>query len=313
MQRPRLLSTISALAGLLILFLGGCGDGRDQTAACAGVAWIGREVLVPAGPVSRDGGEFQPEEAFLEDGEVAAFAIDATEVTNAQFGAFVTETRYVTTAERLGPDGVRLGGAVFDRETFSWRIDPSADWRHPLGAGSNIAGRENEPVVQVSFEDAQAYARFASRRLPTELEWERAARLGTQAPLDRDAEAYDADDAPTANTWQGAFPVADEGRDGYRGLAPVGCFAPSATGLYDMTGNVWEWTIDWYGETHAPADEADARMHDPEGIAKHVIKGGSHLCAPNFCARYRTRSRQGADPGLGTSHIGFRTARDVSG
>lgn len=303
---PLLIACAIALAALT-----GCAR-TEETLSCAGSEWAGREVNVPGGAVSRTSGAFQPEENFLTNGEVAAFAIDATEVTNAQFAAFVAATGYVTAAERTDGTGGRAGGAVFDRDTFSWRLDPQADWRHPLGAGSSIEGRADYPVVQVSFEDAEAYARWAGRRLPTELEWERAARLDAAAPLQREAEAYAADDgAPIANTWQGAFPIADEGRDGFRGAAPVGCFPPNAIGLFDMIGNVWEWTADWYGETQAPRSETEARELDPEGIAKRVIKGGSHLCAPNFCARYRSRSRQGGDPELGTSHIGFRTVRSM--
>jgi formylglycine-generating enzyme required for sulfatase activity len=298
------------VAGLLALATAACGGRGDVEAMrCAAPADIvGRQVLIPAGAVVRQqGGRFQPEEAAMRDGATAAFTIDATEVTNAQFAAFVAETGYTTTAERLQPDGRRAGGAVFDRTTRMWRLDPDADWRRPLGRGSSIAGLDRHPVVQVSFEDAQAYARWRGRRLPTELEWERAARLDAAAPNDREAEAYAGDGAPIANTWQGAFPLLDAARDGFAGTAPVGCFPPTATGLYDAVGNVWEWTTDWYSETSSPGSEAAAREADPEHLAKRVIKGGSHLCAPNFCARYRSRSRQGGDPGLGTSHIGFRT------
>ncbi len=299
------------LAAILALAAAACGardDARTATHCAAPADIVGTQVLIPAGAVVRaEGGRFQPEEEIVRDGATAAFSVDATEVTNAQFAAFVAATGYLTTAERRGPDSQRAGGAVFDRTTRMWRLDPEADWRHPLGEGSSIEGRERHPVVQVSFEDAQAYARWSGRRLPSELEWERAARLDTPAPQEREAEAYADGGAPIANTWQGAFPLLDDARDGFAGTAPVGCFPPTSTGLYDAVGNVWEWTTDWYGETSLPQSESAAREADPEHIAKHVIKGGSHLCAANFCARYRSRSRQGGDPGLGTSHIGFRT------
>lgn len=296
----------------LLLMLASCDRESTPASLCEGSHFVGREVLIAAGHVRRDGGVFQSEEAFLQDGVVDAFAIDVTEVTNAQFAAFVEATNYVTTAERTDAQGLRSGGAVFDRDTFAWRLDLDADWRHPLGAGSSINGRDHYPVVQVSFEDAQAYARWAGRRLPTELEWERAARLDASPPDAREAEAYANEQSPIANTWQGAFPIHDEGRDGFIGAAPVGCFGANVAGVYDMIGNVWEWTLDWYGETRLVATESEARALDPEAIAKRVIKGGSHLCAPNFCARYRSRARQGGDPGLGASHIGFRTVRSVS-
>jgi len=305
------------LGVLLALATAACGEPRHGVDAihCAPLAdVVGTQVLIPAGAVVRSqGGQFQPEEEVVRDGATDAFTIDATEVTNAQFAAFVAATGYVTSAERAQADGRRAGGAVFDRATRMWGIDPEADWRHPLGHGSSIAGLERHPVVQVAFEDAQAYARWSSRRLPTELEWERASRLDAPAPREREAEAYAHGGGPIANTWQGAFPLLDDARDGFAGTAPVGCFPPTATGLYDAVGNVWEWTTDWYGETSLPQSEAAALEADPEHIAKRVIKGGSHLCAPNFCARYRSRSRQGGDPGLGASHIGFRTVRPAPG
>lgn len=271
---------------------------------------IGEEVVIEAGPVDRSSGAFLPEELAV-NGETGRFAIDATEVTNAQFEKFVTATGFTTTAEREGAGGRRLGGAVFDRATSGWRLDEAADWRHPLGAESSIKGKESYPVVQVSYEDALAYAKWVQRRLPTENEWERAARGAAVAPNEREAEAFDGEGAPAANTWQGPFPLQDDAADRYDGAAPVACFAPTQTGLFDMVGNVWEWTADWYAPDALPASESQSAAADVERAAKRVIKGGSHLCAPNYCARYRTRARQAGDPGLGTSHIGFRTVRDL--
>lgn len=279
---------------------------------CLTASHLNDVVTISAGHVDRGSVAFQPEERVGGRGDVGAFNIDTHEVTNSQFAAFVAATGYKTVAERIGADGQRIGAAVFDPAQHRWRIDRDADWRHPAGAGSSIEGRELYPVVQVAYEDAAAYAQWRGRRLPTENEWERAARGDQPAPASIGAEAFAADGAPRANTWQGVFPLIDRGEDGFEGLAPVGCFPPNAQGLYDTIGNVWEWTTDWYAEDRAPATEAYARAHDPQGIAQHVIKGGSYLCSPDFCARFRSGSRQPSDPGEGMSHVGFRTVGDVS-
>lgn len=287
----------------LALLAGACGRSTPTAyAQCNQTFTSGAMVSIPAGRVDRGAQVFEPEERVGGVGDVAAFNIDVNEVTNAQFAAFVAATDYVTVAERPGPDGAPMGAAVFDRTQARWRIDTSANWRHPDGAGSSIARHERYPVVAVAYEDATAYARWAGRRLPTENEWEFAARGGAPAPADRRAEAFDADNRARANTWQGVFPFQDTGEDGFAGLAPVGCFPANERGLFDMTGNVWEWTSDSFigADGFDAARAADAPMR--------VIKGGSQLCAPNFCARYRSGSRQPADEGLGMSHIGFRTA-----
>src|SRR5262249_34378530 len=153
-------------------------------------------------------------------GQVAAFSIDTHEVTNQQFAAFVAATHYVTAAERTDADGQHHGAAVFDPNQHAWRIDRTADWRHPSGAKSSTDGRDVFPGVQVAYEDAAAYAAWRHRRLPTENEWERAARLDAPAPHDIHAEAFDTSGAPRANTWQGVFPIVDRGTDGFEGLAP---------------------------------------------------------------------------------------------
>jgi formylglycine-generating enzyme required for sulfatase activity len=250
-------------------------------------------VRIPGGAV-RLGSALEPEEA-PRPAAVGAFWIDRTEVTNDQFAAFVRATGYRTVAERD-----RAGAAVFAATkllptagdaTPWWRLDPAATWRTPDGEGSTIAGRGAEPVVAVAFEDALAYARWLGRDLPTEAEWERAARGGLEG-----AEFTWGDDPrpggrPAANHWQGVFPLVNTGEDGFQGRAPVGCFAPNGFGLYDMAGNVWEWTKDAW----------------PDDPGSRVIKGGSWLCADNYCRRYRPASRQAGDASLGTAHVGFRT------
>jgi formylglycine-generating enzyme required for sulfatase activity len=290
----------------LACLLAACGEQPLQRASAQCPAFeLGAVIDVPAGVVAREQ-VFEPEERIGGEGAVAAFSIDAHEVTNAQFAAFVEATGYVTVAEQRGPDGRPLGAAVFDRTARGWRVDPTANWRHPDGAGSSNAGKDRYPVVAVAYADAESYARWAGRRLPTEYEWEFAARGDAPASTDVRAEAY-RDGAPVANTWQGVFPIADTGEDGFAGLAPVGCFPANARGAYDMIGNVWEWTSTIY-EDGAPAD-----LTRGYGETPRVLKGGSQLCASNFCSRFRSGSRQPGDPGLGMSHIGFRTVGPPGG
>ncbi|WP_423350537.1 formylglycine-generating enzyme family protein [Phenylobacterium sp. VNQ135] len=242
---------------------------------------------------------------------VAAFRIDRTEVTNAQFAAFVRATGYVTLAERQpdprdypGMDAARLRpsslvfvGADADPRLEDparwWRIVDGADWRHPRGPGSSIQGADQEPVVHVGYADALAYARWRGRDLPTEAEWEYAARGGLDGARYVWGNAPPTAEAPRANYWQGPFPAVDAASDGYRAkAAPVGCFPANGFGLYDMAGNVWEWT-------RQPTSDGAA--------ATHLIKGGSFLCADDFCFRYRPSARQAGPPDTGASHIGFRT------
>ena len=271
-------------------------EGQDAAATCEGIAdpdfiWV-------------SGGEFTlgedphyPEEGPPRQVEVDGFWISQTEVTNGQFVKFVQATGYVTAAEKAPPaiegappEMLQPGSAVFraptpdDRNWWAWV--PGANWREPSGPGSSIAGRENDPVVQVTFDDALAYAKWAGVSLPTEEQWEYAARAGSQAL----PEPTDAAGQPTANYYQGVFPARDTGADGYLSRAPVGCFDANAFGLHDMIGNVWEWTL------------ADGRS----GPSTKTIKGGSYLCSANYCARYRPAARQYQERDLGTDHIGFR-------
>jgi formylglycine-generating enzyme required for sulfatase activity len=257
-----------------------------------------------------------PEEAPAHAAEVAGFWMDQTEVTNARFAEFVAATGYVTLAERgiSNPDQPMqapiAGSAVFkpaydgqQPDPFQpwWQFQRDASWQHPEGPGSDLTGREHHPVVHVSYEDAIAYATWKGHSLPTEEQFEFAAR--TSSREDRDGNQI-------ANTWQGLFPYQHDSSDGYTGTAPVGCYAANALGLHDLIGNVWEWTSSPYYAAHDFGHkEQFPQGYDPaqptDAVA--VIKGGSWLCAPNYCMRYRPQSRQGQSKGLGTSHIGFRT------
>lgn len=296
------------------------GDGRPGAPAPAGAGAMtgarcvgGRSdasVTVPESRFAMGSARGYPEEGPPTPAHVHAFGIDAHEVTNRQFAAFVAATGYVTQAERPGGGAVVFTPPTQPLDTpdprLWWRWTPGADWRHPLGPGSGIAGRADEPVVNVSYADAAAYARWAGRALPSEEQFEAAARIGV-----RDPEA--APDLHRANTWQGRFPAADAGGDGWRGVAPVGCFAASPIGTYDLIGNVWEWTRSPYLPTHAPIVVGDGTPADPgfdprqPGVAVRVIKGGSFLCAANYCARYRPAARHAQEEGLAASHLGFRT------
>ena len=273
-----------------------------------------------------------PEEAPVHMRSVEAFWIDRTPVTNVEFARFVAVTRYVTLAERqprpedypdADPSLLLPGSLVFRKPDAAadpddwqawWCYLPGAFWRCPQGAGSSIAGLDEHPVVHVAFEDARAYADWAGKDLPTEAEWEFAARGG----LDRAEFAWGDDLVPggrhMANTWQGRFPVENSSEDGFAGTSPVTAFPANGHGLYDMIGNVWEWTKDHYRASHAEPRPAtcctagDARMGGARmgGAAHKVLKGGSHLCAPGYCRRYRPAARQSQSIDTSSSHIGFR-------
>jgi formylglycine-generating enzyme required for sulfatase activity len=282
--------------GIGALAMAGC-KAKDAAPAsrCADLAHAPM-VHIPGGSFIMGDDPQYPEEGPPHRVKVAPFWIDSHELTNAEFAAFVKATGYRTMAERLPPklpgappEMLVPGSAVFTVPTQGdprwWRWVVGAQWRHPSGPKESIVGRGREPVVQIAYEDAEAYARWAGKMLPTEAQWEYAARAGQKAL----PEPVDGEGHPQANYYQGVFPVRDLGLDGYKGRAPVGCFKPNGFGLYDMIGNVWEWTSDPGG---------------PEG--DHIIKGGSYLCAGNYCARYRPAARQFQERGLGTDHIGVR-------
>lgn len=262
---------------------------------------------------------------------VDGFWMDKTEVTNAQFAKFVEVTKYVTVAER-DPDPREFPGApkeklvagsiVFtpppnkvdlDDHLQWWQYVKGANWRQPEGPGSSIKGRENYPVVHVCWDDVVAYAKWAGKRLPTEAEWEFASRGG----LDRNLYLWGNELRPggkwSANIWQGDFPAKNTEEDGYRLAAPVGSFAPNGYGLYDMSGNVWEWCSDWYRpDTYTkqprrnPQGPGDSFDPQEPGIPKRVHRGGSFLCCDQYCSRYMSGGRGKGDVKSGTIHVGFR-------
>ncbi len=285
------------LAGLAA----GCSDPshglQDANPACGlAPAGIGTFADVPAGIAAFNEPPQYREEAGRQPLHVAAFRLQVHEVTNDQFAEFIDETGYVTDAER---ERIGAGSAVFRMPGEArpglnpWELVASATWRSPEGPGSDLAGKANLPVVHVSLNDARAYAAWAGGRLPGEAEWEHAARLGLADPADPASGAFGPSGEFRANTWQGLFPLSNTAADGFEGLAPVGCFPADRLGLKDMIGNVWEWT-----ETPFDADH-------------YTIKGGSYLCAENFCRRYRPGARQPQEPDFSASHIGFRIAKDI--
>ncbi len=276
---------------------------------------------------------------------VNGFWIDETTVTNAEYAAFVAATGYVTVAERpldpadypgADPKMLEPGSLVFrmtdgpvDLSDYRnwWAWTPGACWRHPEGPDSDLAGREDHPVVQIAFEDAAAYAAWAGKDLPTEAEWEFAARGGLDGAEFAWGDELTPDDTHVANTWQGPFPWRNFETDGFTGTCPVRSFPANGYGLHEVCGNVWEWTTDWFVAKHAPADPdkpSCCAVTDPRGpareasldplqpqvnIPRKVVKGGSFLCAPNYCRRYRPAARHAQMVESGMSHIGFRCIR----
>lgn len=286
---------------------------------------------VPGGAFQMGSDRSLPEERWAHSVSVDGYWIDRHEVTNAQFRKFVEATGYKTLAERgLDPKShpnmpkklLKPGSIVFAKPTNLqqggsltqwWQYRHGADWRHPTGPGSSIEGKDNHYVVNIAYEDAEAYARWLGRSLPTEAQYEFAA-LGGRDPWEDWSRPFDKDGKPLANTWQGIFPILNSNDDGYEGTAPVGCFPANGYGLYDILGNVWEWTSDWYRPGHE-RNEAEnpvgptlqqLRIRPGESV-RRVIKGGSYLCAANYCARYRPSARQPQEVDLSTAHIGFRT------
>jgi sulfatase modifying factor 1 len=293
------------------------------------VSTLANMVELPGGSFSMGSEDFYPEERPVREVRVAGFMIDRYPVTVGEFRRFVRETGYVSWAERTpsaedypraDPRLLVAGSLVFHKtrgpvdlrdNRHWWRWVPGADWRHPEGPGSHVGSRERHPVTHVAYADALAFAEWAGKLLPTEAEWEYAARGGLAGKVFVWGDAFELDGQVMANTWQGEFPWQNLAPDGYEGTSPVGVYPPNAFGLFDMTGNVWEWTDDQFtspgvaapGGCCAPVDE---RAASSDRFVRRVVKGGSHLCAPNYCLRYRPAARQGEQVDTSTSHIGFR-------
>jgi formylglycine-generating enzyme required for sulfatase activity len=289
-------------------------------------------VDVPGGTFRMGSTSFYPEEAPIHTVAVPPFAVERHPVTNAQFAEFVAATSYVTVAEQpvdpalypgVDPNDLGPGAMVFrpapgpvDLQDWRqwWDWVPGATWRHPFGPDSGIDDRADHPVVQVAYPDAAAYAQWAGRRLPTEVEWEYAARGGSTTTYPWGDEAKP-DGRLMANTWQGRFPYRNDGALGWVGTSPVGTFPPNGFGLLDMIGNVWEWTATEFSGHHridaldAPPKACcapSARPTAPDPTVSQTLKGGSHLCAPEYCHRYRAAARSPQSQDTATSHIGFR-------
>ena len=280
--------------------------------------------------------------------KVDGFYMDETEVTNAQFSRFIEATNYITTAERLVDwelikqqlppgtpkphDSLLLPGSLLFKKTkesvpnlydFSqwWRWTNGANWKQPEGKGSSIDGKDNHPVVHVSYEDAMAYCHWAGRRLPTEAEWEFAARGGKRDKIYFWGDLTDKLSS-YVNSWEGEFPVDNTQADGFEKSAPVKTYPPNGYGLYEISGNVWEWTSDWYSSQYYQYCKENSITNNPKGpneafnpnnpyIDERIIRGGSFLCNASYCASYRVSSRMATDPNSSLEHLGFRTVMDL--
>ncbi|MBF9196964.1 formylglycine-generating enzyme family protein [Microvirga sp. BT290] len=302
---------------------------------------------VPGGTFRMGSDRHYPEEAPVHRVTVDGFWIDATPVTNRQFRAFVQATGHVTVAETKPnpkdypgalPHMLRAGSLVFSPPDHPvslqdwsqwWAFVFGATWRRPSGPGSSIKGLDDHPVVHVAYPDAEAYARWAGKELPTEAEWEYAARGGLDGAEFAWGDELMPGGRPMANIWQGAFPFRNTREDGYEHTSPVKTYPPNGHGLYDMIGNVWEWTSDFYAARHSadaakpccvplnPRGAREEQSYDPcqpeIHIPRRVLKGGSHLCAPSYCRRYRPAARHPEPVDTSTSHVGFRCIfRDAS-
>jgi formylglycine-generating enzyme required for sulfatase activity len=262
-------------------------------------------VRIPGGTYAMGTDHGMPFEGPVHRVTVHAFWMDRCEVTNREFARFVAATGYRTESEKQGWSG------VFDTSAHEWRPVKGADWRHPAGPASSIQGREEEPVVHVSWDDAVAYARWAGKRLPTEAEFEWAARGGRRGAEYAWGDTLRPGSRDMANTWQGEFPQHDEGTDGYRRIAPVGRFPPNGYGLLDIAGNVWEWTSDWFSEDYFRTANGAVDPTGPATGTEKAIRGGSWLCAGNYCAGYRVAARQHSPRDSGLNNVGFRCVRDI--
>jgi formylglycine-generating enzyme required for sulfatase activity len=329
--------TVSAVILVVLLTSNAFSQKRPQRSAPEGMVWI------PGGTfwMGCEGCEM-PDAVPVHQVVVDGFWLDATPVTNEQFAKFVQATGYKTIAERVPdardfpgapPENLVPGSAVFlppehevplNNHYEWWSYVKGARWRQPEGPSSNLKGRDDSPVVHIAWDDAMAYARWAGKRLPTEAEFEFAARGG----LDRKRYSWGDELTPNgkwvANIWQGRFPIKDTGEDGYRVASPVRAFPANGYNLYDMGGNVWQWCADWYRpdlyQQRAAATSPAHNPHGPDtsfdpfepGVPKRVTRGGSYLCSDRYCSRYLVGSRGKSEPSTGSSNVGFRCAKSAS-
>jgi len=316
------------------------GSGATHPAAAPGPAPSGDLIWIPGGTFRMGSDHHYPEEAPAHRVTVDGFWMDRAPVTNARFRKFVEATGHVTFAEIVPraqdypgalPEMLYAGSLVFTPPSAEvplgnahiwWRFARGADWRHPYGEGSSIEGLDNHPVVHVTFGDAEAFAAWEGKVLPTEAEWEFAARGGLDGADYAWGDKRLPDNVHMANTWQGQFPWENLVQDGYRGTSPVEAFPANGYGLVDMIGNTWEWTTDWYTPKHPaeavktcciprnPRGAPEADSYDPGDphvqIPRKVLKGGSHLCAPSYCRRYRPAARFPEPVDTSTCHVSFR-------
>jgi len=354
-EKTKIAAAISCAQGLApndsIVFMNGGGAEFEATlenksvpaeSKPAGMVWIpgGEFSMGGVNPVGiKDGGfetmsDARPVHRVYVDG----YYMDASEVTNAEFAAFVKATKYITVAERrptkeefpdAPEDKLVAGSVVFSPPAGKvqlndllqwWSYKDGADWKHPLGKGSTIKGKDNYPVVHICYEDAEAYAKWAGKRLPTEAEWEFAARGGKAGNLYAWGNELKPNGKWPANIFEGSFPDKDIADDGYAGIAPVEQYAPNAYGLYDIGGNVWEWCSDWYrpdyyqqiknGVAKNPKGPSDSYDPAEPGLQKKVHRGGSFLCTDQYCTRYMVGTRGKGEYRSATNHVGFRCVKD---
>lgn len=290
-----ILGWLMVLFSFALIVSSGCGTGRNVPKMAEGM------VSVPGGKFAMGSADGMPFEAPVHSVTVNSFLMDAHEVTVAEFGRFVEATNFVTEAEKFG------WSAVFDVTKGEWGRVDGANWRHP--EGGEETPKPDEPVTQISWNDANAYAKWAGKRLPTEAEWEFAARGGLVQKTFSWGDELRPGGRPVANWWQGTFPDNNTGEDGFLGRAGVGSFAPNGYGLYDMAGNVWEWTADRYADNYYTVS-AEFDPKGPASGAERSIRGGSWMCAENFCANYRVAGRSHATPDSGMNNLGFRCVKD---
>jgi len=308
-----------------------------------GMVWVPEGTFI----MGSEGPQARPDESPVHSVKVDGFWIDQTEVTNAQFATFVEATGYVTTAEKpvdweemkkqLPPGTPKPHDSLLQASSLTfkstkgpvdvnnyaawWEWKPKASWRRPRGKGSSIKGKEDHPVVHVSWEDANAYAKWAGKRLPTEAEWEWAARGGLKDKKYPWGDEEISTGSAKANSWDGSFPYENTNKDLFFFTAPVKSFESNGYGLYDMAGNVWEWCLDWYhydyyktlnGKT-STNPRGPEKSYDPYNpyIAQRIIRGGSFLCNDNYCSGYRVASKMKSSPDTGSQHTGFRCVKDI--